>query len=159
MGARALFPAAVRYGDIVAGLPLADGSVKGIYASHVLEHLYRSDVEIALGNVFRLLQPGGVFRLVVPDLGWRIDEYVRTRGTPEATETLQVRLHFRPRSPARGVIGKLRAAFGLSFHQFMYDGPLMRELLANAGFTEIRRCGIGDSDDPAFAAVEEEPLR
>lgn len=62
------FPANVRYGDVVKGLPVADKSCDGIYASHVLEHLAFADFEKALTNTFRYLKPGGTFRLVVPDL-------------------------------------------------------------------------------------------
>lgn len=156
MGARAFFPAAVRYGDIIRGLPVSNGTVKGLYASHVLEHLHRTDLEIALSNAFRLMQPGGVFRLIVPDLAWRVDDYVRTRGDSEAADILQDRLHFRRRASVQGLLGRLRAAFGLSMHQWMYDEPLMSQLLASAGFVAIRRCHFGDSDDLAFAAVEDE---
>ena len=35
------FPEQVRFGDIVKGLPIADGSAHGVFASHVLEHLSR----------------------------------------------------------------------------------------------------------------------
>lgn len=47
-----LFPASVRYGDIVSGLPMPDGSADGVYSSHVLEHLARNDVKAALANTF-----------------------------------------------------------------------------------------------------------
>ena len=40
----ARFPANVRYGDIVKGLPIREGTVDGVYASHVLEHLPLADV-------------------------------------------------------------------------------------------------------------------
>src|SRR5687768_2759097 len=59
------FPRNVRYGDIVKGLPIAPVSCKGIYCSHILEHLSQEDVEIALANTFRYLRSGGTFRLVV----------------------------------------------------------------------------------------------
>jgi len=80
------FPDGVRYGDIVKGLPLADGSVDGIYASHVLEHLALADCAIALRNTFRLLKPGGLFRLVVPDLECRARQYLSRLedGKPQA---------------------------------------------------------------------------
>jgi SAM-dependent methyltransferase len=156
MGKRALFPANVRFGDIVAGLPVANSTAKGLFCSHVLEHIYREDIPGALRNSFKALKPGGIFRLVVPDLGWRIDDYIRTRGTAEATETLHHRLHLRPRTMAIGIEGRLRATFGLSLHQWMYDEPLMAQLLADAGFTDIRRATFGDCEDPAFAVVEEE---
>src|SRR6516165_10114212 len=38
-----VFPRNVRYGDIVRGLPIKDGTAKAVYASHILEHLIRVD--------------------------------------------------------------------------------------------------------------------
>ena len=156
LGKRALFPASVRYGDIVSGLPVREGAATGLYCSHVLEHLYREDMPVALRNSFRIMKPGGIFRLVVPDLAWRTEEYIRTQGTAEATDTYHHRLHIRPRARATGLLGRSRAVFGLSMHQWMYDEPLMKKLLADAGFCDIRRARFGDCDDPSFAAVEAE---
>ena len=59
--------------DIKAGqpcypLPFADGTVEEIRASHVLDHLtFRQAIE-ALRDWFRVLQPGGVIRVAVPDV-------------------------------------------------------------------------------------------
>jgi SAM-dependent methyltransferase len=71
-----IFPEGVCVGDIVAGLPLPDGSADGVYASHVLEHLSYDDFWVALRNTHRLLKPGGLFRLVVPDLEMRARKYL-----------------------------------------------------------------------------------
>lgn len=69
------FPPNVRYGDIVKGLPVQPESCDGVYCSHVLEHLSLDDFTIALGNTFRYLQRGGIFRLVVPDLQELVRQY------------------------------------------------------------------------------------
>src|SRR5215471_9710888 len=71
-----VFPDQVRYGDILNGLPIADGTADGVYASHVLEHLSLADCATALSNTFRLLRPGGIFRLVIPDLEARARKYL-----------------------------------------------------------------------------------
>lgn len=81
---KAIFPTDVKFGDIVSGLPLAPASVDGIYCSHVLEHLDRTSVVKALANTFALLKPGGTFRLVVPDLGWRARKFIEDHERGEA---------------------------------------------------------------------------
>src|SRR5689334_10934707 len=53
------FPKAVRYGDIVRGLPIPNDSCHGLYCSHVLEHLALAECDRALTNSFHLLEPGG----------------------------------------------------------------------------------------------------
>src|SRR5882724_4285284 len=80
------FPPSVRYGDICKGLPVAEGTARGVYASHVLEHLSLDDCRQALVNTFKLLAPGGTFRLIVPDLEERAKRYVEqvATGTPDA---------------------------------------------------------------------------
>lgn len=46
-----------------------DGSVSEIYASHVLEHLrFKDELPAALREFYRVLQPGAMLRVSVPDL-------------------------------------------------------------------------------------------
>lgn len=54
--------------DINKGLPFADGSFDAVYHSHVLEHLKPDQGVRLLGECYRVLAPGGVLRIVVPDL-------------------------------------------------------------------------------------------
>jgi hypothetical protein len=151
------FPASVRYGDICKGLPIPDGTVRGCYASHVLEHLSLTDFRRALANTFRMLQPGGVFRLVVPDLYERARTYVADVGhkSPTASVTFLRSTHLgyeqRPRTPMQ----YFRQIIGGSMHLWMWDEYSMSAELHRAGFVNIRRCRFGDSPEPMFAKVEE----
>ena len=54
--------------DITSGLPFEDNSLDVVYHSHVLEHLRPDDGERLLEECYRVLAPGGVLRVVVPDL-------------------------------------------------------------------------------------------
>src|SRR5258708_2726888 len=76
LGAPCPFRANVRWGDICRGLPIPDAAAAGVYCSHVLEHLPRSELSAAVSQTKRMLMPGGRFRLVVPDLQWRAQHYV-----------------------------------------------------------------------------------
>ncbi len=58
----------VRVLDVTRRLPFADGSAAAVYHSHVLEHLDRSVGERFMGECRRVLKPGGVLRVAVPDL-------------------------------------------------------------------------------------------
>ena len=48
-------------------LPFADGSIAKIQAQDVLEHLAFERVPFVLDEIYRVLKPGGTFRLSVPD--------------------------------------------------------------------------------------------
>lgn len=58
----------VRAFDIRKPLPFEDGTVDAVYASHVLEHLDFEEGTRLLRECRRVLKPGGVVRIVVPDL-------------------------------------------------------------------------------------------
>jgi hypothetical protein len=151
------FPRKVRYGDIRKGLPFKPNSVRGVYASHILEHLSLSDFKLALRNTFEMLEPGGLFRLIVPDLQARAERYVEEvrSGASEANSGFMRAAHLGLEDQPRSVIGRLRLVLGGSAHLWMWDEPSMREQLRLAGFTNIRRCDFGDSNDLMFSQVEE----
>jgi len=54
--------------NLLGRLPLPDDSVELVYSSHFLEHIPRDMVTHFLGECLRILHPGGVLRLAVPDL-------------------------------------------------------------------------------------------
>jgi ubiquinone/menaquinone biosynthesis C-methylase UbiE len=51
----------------VTDLPFADDSFSAMLALEVIEHLYPAHVERALGEVFRVLNLGGIFILTTPN--------------------------------------------------------------------------------------------
>lgn len=50
------------------GIPFSDCSFEGVYHSHILEHFPRGQVLPFLRECYRVLKPGGVIRIAVPDL-------------------------------------------------------------------------------------------
>jgi predicted SAM-dependent methyltransferase len=54
--------------DLREPLPFADESFETIYHSHVLEHLRRDRGRALILECFRVLEPGGILRIAVPDL-------------------------------------------------------------------------------------------
>jgi SAM-dependent methyltransferase len=147
----------VRFGDIVKGLPVADGSAQGVYASHVLEHLSLADFWTALHNTFRILKPGGIFRLVVPDLEIRARTYVEKLkvGDAEANTWFMRTSNLGLEHRKRGLEAWARGVFGNSAHLWMWDERSMTAALEKVGFIGVRRCRFNDSKDEAFRLVED----
>jgi SAM-dependent methyltransferase len=152
-----IFADDVRFGDIVKGLPVTDGSAEGVYASHVLEHLSLADFWAALDNTFRLLKPGGIFRLVIPDLEIRAQKYLEklNAGDAEANIWFMRTTNLGLEHRKRGVEAWARGVFGNSAHLWMWDERSMTAALEKVGFTGVRRCSFGDSQDEAFRLVED----
>lgn len=63
--------------DIRRGLPFAGGSFQACYSSHVLEHLTPAEGTKLLREIYRVLAPGGIARIVVPDLELIVHDYLR----------------------------------------------------------------------------------
>jgi predicted SAM-dependent methyltransferase len=214
-----LTPAApqVRRANFVAGIPLPDRSAACVYHSHVLEHLPLEVAKWFLQECYRVLQPGGILRIVVPDLEttardylavldarraghgraqdhrWMliemIDQMVRTRpggelaamlaqdagnddfvlprigafgrelarstrGAPQHAGSLKSRLWNACLSllPARlgETLREVRYRRAGEIHLWMYDELSLGDVLAEAGFVEIRRQSPTTSSIPGF---------
>jgi hypothetical protein len=151
---RKLFPANARYGDIIRGLPVTAGSATGVYASHVLEHMTRDNCAVALRNTFTMLQPGGTFRLIVPDLRTRAEAFLASNDD-NAAHVLMERLGVTSTSGSRTYRAFLDA-MGNSKHLWMWDEKSMTKALRIAGFSAVRPCAYGDNPDPMFRLVEQQ---
>jgi SAM-dependent methyltransferase len=57
-------------GDLAERLPFTDDSFGGVYCSHVIEHLHPHELHSLLGEIDRVLAPGGVVAFAAPLL-WR----------------------------------------------------------------------------------------
>jgi hypothetical protein len=152
---RKRFPANVRYGDIVRGLPLSPQTCRAVYCSHVLEHLSLDQFRIALANTRSLLATRGIFRLVVPDLKVAAERYV-SDGSEAAAMQFMMETCLGTQERQRRIGRFLRSWLGNSQHLWMWDFPSLRRELESAGFTGIRAARAGDSEEPMFAAVEDE---
>jgi hypothetical protein len=153
-GAYPEFPRGVEFGDVVKGLPLPAGSCRGVYASHVLEHLALDDFRKALAEVLRLLETGGTFRMVVPDLESLARNYLASTAPCPSSEFME-RADLGQKTRSRGLRGLLRGWIGNSLHLWMWDERSLGAELRDAGFAGVRHAVFGDSQDRRFMEVED----
>lgn len=115
---------ALRYLDVSRRFPFPDGRFAAIYSSHLLEHLPVEVAERCLGECRRVLAPGGVLRLAVPDLDRMIAEYD-------------------PHVPDRWLGGFLQEGEGRTparhRHHWHYNARSLRARLLRAGFAEVHQ--------------------
>ena len=152
-----LFPNNIKYGDIVNGLNVSKNTYDGIYCSHVLEHLSYYDLKKTLKNTYEYLKPGGIFRMVLPDLEVLCREYVNEVNKKNPISSLRFMndslLGVTERK--RGLKQTLINMLGNSKHLWMWDYYSLSEELREVGFLDIRRCEFNDSNDKMFLRVEE----
>jgi predicted SAM-dependent methyltransferase len=147
------YPKNIRYGDIIKGLPVPNNSCRAVYCSHVLEHLTLNEMEAAILNVFKILQTGGLFRMVLPDLEYSIQRYCMD-SSPQAAVTFMLETGMGRVKGQRSLQNFLISWQGRSHHLWMWDYKSLVEKLLQAGFHNIRRAKMGDSADPMFLLVE-----
>jgi predicted SAM-dependent methyltransferase len=62
--------------NLLNGLPFKNNTFAVVYHSHVLEHFSRIDAELFIAECFRVLQPGGIIRIAVPNLEQIVVQYL-----------------------------------------------------------------------------------
>jgi SAM-dependent methyltransferase len=145
--------------DVRSGLGLPPGSAAVIFSSHLIEHLHREEGLLLLRDAFRALRPGGVCRVVTPDLSALVDRYLRARGDdPSAGDRLQDALLLHPAQPPQPgrVLGWYRQMTRFDHHKWVYDGGSLSALFREAGFDTPRVCAYLESDIPPDRLAEVE---
>jgi len=123
--------------DLRYGIPFPDRCAQAIFSSHFFEHITRPDAERLAAEALRVLEPGGVIRISVPDLSWLFSEYER--------------------GAKRAVVDGIFDADGdgeYAHHRYMYDEELLGELLGGAGFTDITRCRFREGRVPDLEILD-----
>ena len=78
-------------GSLDDGIPLPDGAVDLVVASHVIEHV--ADTDKLVLECFRVLKPGGRFAVVTPNLGAALNIFFLLMGKqPTVAEVSDVAL-------------------------------------------------------------------
>ncbi|HIJ84322.1 MAG: hypothetical protein HW380_2677 [Magnetococcales bacterium] len=119
-------------GDCTDLSRFADGSVDLVYGSHVLEHIPNAKIAATLWEWRRVLKPGGILRLSVPDFRQIIELYILS-GHDAATI----------QAPLFG-----QQDYRENVHLAAYDETWLRKLLQEAGFEKIRLWSPGDGPAP-----------
>ena len=137
--------------DIRRGLPFADGSLRGVFSEHCLEHFSLPPALELLREIRRVLAPGGTVRLVVPDGELYLRTYAsqlggdRSRAFPYQASEEKNALWTPMMSVNRIFYQDRESPFG---HRTIHDFPLLAALLRAGGFENITRRSFGEGRDP-----------
>lgn len=121
--------------NLANSLPFDSGSVVAIFHEHLLEHLPLEAGDSFMRECFRVLKPGGILRVGVPDAGRLIRSYAGDRGYLE-------NLH--PGRPTALIA--VQELFYWHRHCAMFDGETLEVLFRASGFPDPQERAFGESD-------------
>jgi predicted SAM-dependent methyltransferase len=137
-------------------LPFSDGSAVGVRAEHFFEHLEaREEAPAFLADCLRVLAPGGVIRLVVPDAGRLLLAYAKGSTDLSGFHELGVSDPFPDDLPTRMDVVN-HAFHQWHEHRWGYDAETLIHRLEKAGFVDAEQTEFGRSRLPPLAADREE---
>lgn len=117
-------------------LPFADSSAQEVVLSHVLEHFGYEDGRTLIQEIHRVLSPGGVAEIEVPDIAWCLAQFL---GAPEPNGFTEVKGNYgydhRWGLYAQAIWGDQHHE-GL-YHKWGYTAHRLGALLQHVGFSRI----------------------
>jgi SAM-dependent methyltransferase len=157
--------AEVVYADLRNPLPFGSGSAEAVYSCRLLDCMHLQETRRLLGECFRVLQPGGVVRMVVDDITPLLRDYLERRTPPDLPDPLKrlppmdqliARLLFSEPDPAPApfLYTMYRNATSLLTRKWTYDAESLIFHFSAAGFVDAREQGFGHSRIDGIADVE-----
>lgn len=146
-------PTVRNYLDATVRWPFADGEVSHVYSDNVIEHITLDMGRAMYREAFRCLQPGGVIRLVTPDLRAHVELYLSGAGALESAPAK----HYKGMGlVVEHPVDLVRIPVGAFGHHtgYLYDFETLAAELKAAGFHSIVQTEAGQSEHPEFAGLD-----
>jgi len=141
-------------------LPFANQTVKGLYTEHFFEHLdYINEVPEFLANCYRVLQNGGVLRIVVPDAGRYLEGYcsegwdLLKKIRPLDDQLVDSLMGIRYETKIQLINEVFRQG---GEHKYAWDFDTMALMLRKEGFQNIQKMSYRKSNDELMAIDQPE---
>jgi hypothetical protein len=141
----------IRRCDVRRRIPVGSSSSDVVYASHMVEHLDKSEALMFFKEVQRILISGGVIRLALPDFRWHVDNYIQDGDCDRI-----VRLTKLGRILPKGIVPRLKFLIlgEREHHIWMYDPPSAVRLLREAGFRDVVALAPGQTGIQSPGALD-----
>ncbi len=131
--------------DLRERFPFENESVSFIYSEHFVEHLeYPREAQHVFRESLRVLVPGGVFSVGVPDVEGGLRDYallpVDRNAPAEAVQAQDGELSWVPPYVFTTYLHQINWLFRMGTeHKYAYDFETLAQSLGAAGFVDIRR--------------------
>ena len=130
--------------DLREDWPFPNESAEHIYSEHTLEHFdFPTDVRHVMAETMRVLQPGGLTEIGVPDTSWPLTAY---RDETNEYWRLSRQLWIPPGIACETQLDIINYHFRLAGeHRYAWDEETLTKELKKAGFVSIERIAFDRS--------------
>ena len=142
------------YLDATQRFPFEDNSFDYVFSEHMIEHISHREGLFMLRECNRILRKGGVIRIATPNLAVLIDLYSTTQNDIQKRYIKWITDRFLPDIHVYKASYVINNAFYNWGHRFLYDSDLLKTLMEQAGFVEIKSCIPGQSSDEHLTGIE-----
>jgi SAM-dependent methyltransferase len=141
------------YLDATEPWPVAEGSVEYVFSDNVIEHLSLEAGRAMLREAFRALRPGGIIRLVTPDVRRHVEAYLAGQ---DALHSRLAHEYVSAGLVVEHAVDLIRIPIGEFGHHvgYVYDFATLADELELAGFHSIVRCDVGVSTHDALDGLD-----
>ena len=134
--------------DLTNPLPYKKNSMDFIFNEHFLEHLTVEEGQNAIKDFMRVLKPGGVLRIAMPDLEVVVNDY---SNIPLEKNPVIKRFNI---DFVRTRAEWLNMSFRWWGHKWLYDWEELERRLQEAGCKKIKRQKLKQSSHPELRNLE-----
>jgi predicted SAM-dependent methyltransferase len=136
--------------DASKPFPLANDTFELVFSEHMIEHIPYPAGRVMLQECFRAMKPSGTIRISTPDLRFLIDLYNHPHDDYIRWATSNF-ISWAPSLDRAFVINNFVRDWG---HQFIYDEPTLSAALRTAGFVNIVRQKLQESNIEPLRGLE-----
>lgn len=131
----------LRHMDLTKPLAIKSETTEAVFSSHVFEHLFIDEVLRLVQEIKRILIPGGVCRVVVPDL-----EKLLTVFDPQD-----------PSEFLKGVFEATSRSGIKNHHHTGFTGPYLKKIFSESGFSKTSLCSYKKGLCPDVEKLDNRP--
>ena len=134
--------------DLRNSLPIDDNSVDFIFNEHFVEHLSPDEARVALADLMRVLKPGGVMRVAMPDLESVVNDYLNVPLDKDPVikefnmDFIQTKAEW------------MNMSFRWWGHQWLYDWDELVRRFHEIGYDDVKRCKLRQSKHSELQGLE-----
>jgi predicted SAM-dependent methyltransferase len=140
--------------DATKVFPFESNQFTYVFSQHMIEHISHPHGQHMLNECHRVLMPGGKIRISTPDIRFLIDLYRSQKSDVQQRYIEWSSNRHIKGAPYYDAVFVVNNYFKDWGHSFIYDEEALRKSFQAAGFTQVVKRELDESDEEVFRKIE-----